>query len=181
MTHFSAKENRRMQLSDKQRATILAALRFWQATPSDETEDYNEIATNSGAHDFRSTVQRLFAPLSRRKLSLQRLLSWLQTIPGNPKQRLFELFRSRRNRLLLAVRADALEQPRPKPAAWLFSCALLTASRVLPTVSASTRGPFRAGWPNGKRRAGSPARPTAVARLPARSCALRDSTADGFG
>lgn len=51
MTHFSAKENRRMQLSDKQRATILAALRFWQATPSDETEDYNEIATNSGAHD----------------------------------------------------------------------------------------------------------------------------------
>jgi hypothetical protein len=41
-------------LSAKQRAAILAALRFWQATPSDDTEDYNEIATDCGAFDALS-------------------------------------------------------------------------------------------------------------------------------
>ena len=37
------------RVSDRELATILAALRFWQKTPSDETGDEADISTNGGA------------------------------------------------------------------------------------------------------------------------------------
>lgn len=43
-----------IKIDDRQLDTILAALRHWQATPSDETAEFNELATRDDTHDALS-------------------------------------------------------------------------------------------------------------------------------
>jgi hypothetical protein len=46
-----------LTLNDRELATILAALRLWQATDSADTEEQNDIATNGGNLDAMSNEE----------------------------------------------------------------------------------------------------------------------------